>query len=212
MKIDLHIFTNATVYAPRIEVIKSTYQSFVSAFGNIAQPIVWCDPKPNLIHADKYISNLKEYFNDVRVTESLSDGYIQSINQSSADFMFMLEHDWEFIKSNIHHSLDEICNTMTADKLIHFRFNKRQNIAKGWDTKLTEVNSNVTYCLTPCVSNNPHIIKRDLYTKHALKYIVVDSGSHGIEHKLQNIDNIRGAIYGSVDYPQTVSHTDGRNR
>ena len=210
-KIELHIFTNATVNAPSTEIIEQTYKSFCEKFQFKNNPIVWYDPKPNKDSANIYLERLEKIFPTVNLTSSLSDGYKKSVLSSNAEFLFMLEHDWLFLET-IKHSLEEICNQMILDNLLHLRFNKRKNITKGLDTYLNEVvGKNFTYCKTPSLSNNPHIIQKDLYKKIALQYVKVSKSSMGIEHKLSPIKHLEGAIYGPMEYHATIEHLDGRS-
>lgn len=209
MNFELHIFTNSTVSAPSTTIIETTYESFCKCFNEEIIPIVWYDPKPNTDNADEYLINLKKIFPNVNLTTSLSDGYIKAITNSSAEFLFMLEHDWHFMP-NITHSLNEICDLMTNDNIVHLRFNKRDNCPVRADKRLQEVKSSITYCITPFLSNNPHIIKKDLYLEKALPYIKNESGSKGIEQRLQKVKSIEGAIYGPLNYTNTIKHLDGR--
>lgn len=210
MNIELHLFTNATVSAPSTKMIESTYSSFCNCFNFNTTPIVWYDPKPNIKSSDDYSRNLKKIFPIVNVTSSLSDGYIQAVKNSTADFLFMLEHDWKFL-STIKHSLQDICNLMISDRLVHFRFNKRSNLPVRLDKRLQEVSSSIQYCITPFLSNNPHIIQRELYLENALSYLKKEAGSKGIEQRLKRVKSLKGAIYGPLNYPQTVQHCDGKN-
>lgn len=211
MNIELHIFTNSTISAPNTKIIETTYQSFCDCFNTKIIPTIWYDPKPNIEKANDYLNNLKNIFPVVNETTSLSDGYIRAISNSSTEFLFMLEHDWEFLQ-NITHSLEEICNLMINDNLIHLRFNKRKNIVKHTDKFLKEVKKeNITYCITPSLSNNPHIINRQKYISEALKYTRNFSGSKGIEQRLNKVKSLKGAIYGPLNYANTIEHLDGKN-
>jgi hypothetical protein len=207
--IELHIFTNSTVSAPTTQMIEQTYSSFVNTFGAIDKVTVWCDPHPNTEQGQQYLANLKEIFPTVNQTNSLSDGYVKAVNLSTADFMFMLEHDWDFL-SGITHSLDTMMTVMTHDDLLHMRFNKRANVAKKSDRDLAEVaNTTMPYCTTRFLSNNPHIINRKKYIQHALPLIHVREKTFGIEKDLSCAD-LTGTIYGPMNHPATVAHTDGK--
>jgi len=208
--IELHIFTNSTGSAPSTDLIKNTYNSFLNCFKKELSVTIWCDPKPNVEQSEKYINNLKLEFPKVMITESLSDGYVKAVKGSSTDYLFMLEHDWKFLPT-INHSLDEILKIMLEDRLLHFRFNKRANVAKKMDKTLTEVHKkNFSYCVTPGLSNNPHIIDRKLYIDNALQYVNIKSKALGIEKELSN-SPLTGAIYGQLNYPNTIEHTDGKS-
>lgn len=208
---ELHIFTNSTINSPSTELITHTYNSFLETF-NVDCPVtVWYDPKPNKEKADLYYKNLIKKFTNINITKSLSDGYIKAVETSQSDFLCMLEHDWEFLPT-ITNSIDDILDTIQEDNILHFRFNKRKNNQTGWDTYLEEIQSkNFLYCKTPCLSNNPHIIQKDLYTNKALQYLKVSKSSKGIEHELSSINHLEGSIYGPLNYPPTIKHLDGRS-
>jgi hypothetical protein len=158
-----------------------------------------------------YIEDLRKYFPFVYKSDSLSDGYIKAVNSPyNDDFMFMLEHDWQFNKSLIKHSLEEICAVMEAFGAYHLRFNKRANIISGWDIGLEECSfDSFKFCKTSVLSNNPHIIHVGRYREKCLPLLQIKPGSKGIEENLTHVGLV-GAIYGPKDYPATVHHIDGR--
>jgi len=213
--IELHLFTNSTIYAPATEIIENTYESFKNVFdpnGEISV-YVWCDSRPYIETSRKYILNLMSVFGDnVTRVKSLSDGYIRAIKRSDADILFMLEHDWEFQSQNIDHTLEQIVDEFRHNEdMVHFRFNRRKNEVKGSDHWLEETQGkHMTYCVTPSMSNNPHIIHRKRYRKRALPYLKVCKGSQGIEGPLSRVDGLNSALYGSLEHPRTVKHTNGR--
>lgn len=217
MKISVNIFTNSTLSAPKTDIIRRTYDSFCETFGNEYPVAVWCDPKPNFKMSKYYIEELRKYFPFVYKSDSLSDGYIKAVNSPyNDDFMFMLEHDWQFNKQLIKHSLEHICLYMKFAKIYHLRFNKRQNVVSGWDIGLTEQNmlngadgQYFSYCETSVLSNNPHIIDVKTYREKCLPLIQIKPGSKGIEENLTHV-GLAGAIYGPRDYPACVRHIDGR--
>lgn len=155
----------------------------------------------------------KVWHNEPGGTESLSDGYIKAVTQSDAEYLFIMEHDWQFMGKNIHHDLSQILSFLDLSKIDHFRFNKRRNRVAVWDTRLSQVeHSGLKCCLTPNVSNNPHIVRRE----SALQWIdngwvVKTTGSRGIEENLTD-KQIISAIYGGLNHPATVKHLDGSKR
>lgn len=208
--LELHIFTNSTISSPSTSMIEDTFNSFKKTFSINLKPIVWCDLNPNIEKSIEYVHNLKNIFSEVHQTNSLSDGYVKSIHNSNSDFLFMLEHDWEFL-STITHDLNEIIEVMNIEKIVHLRFNKRSNIAKKFDKELKAVDHHkMPYCTTNGVSNNPHIINRKMYIDEALKFVNVREKSFGIEKELSN-KGICAAIYGGENYPATILHKDGKN-
>lgn len=214
MRIELNIFTNSCKQFTNTNIINKTYNSFMSVFNYDGDVNIWCDPKPNIKFSKKYIKLLSKQFDNVYVTKSLSDGYVKAVKNSKSDFMFMLEHDWLFIKKNITHTLDEIIDEMIYGDLIHFRFNKRSNIIQAWDKELRQIQkyNKVPYCTTQAISNNPHIISTDKYKDNFLNKVVIkNKGNSGLEDKLSN-KNLYGCIYGPINYPATIQHLDGSQK
>jgi len=216
MSIDLHIFTNCHIFTPSTILVRDTYNSFLETFGDdfadTEEIKVWLDPNPIKKKYSEYRRNLSKNFSNLEVTNSLSDGYIKAVQNSTADHLFMLEGDWIFNTDLIKHSLSEIIAEMELNGIYHLRFNKRQNTEDGWDTGLTECKgNNFTYCKTPILSNNPHIINRKKYIEFIKKeFIKVKPGSHGIEGVISKQEETWGAIYGGLNYPATLTHCDGR--
>lgn len=210
MEIDLNIFTNCHNTAPSTKLVEETYESFCKTFG-VMTPVIWCDSHPRKeVYAD-YRDNLLKLFPVVRQCKSLSHGYLKSIEHSKADYIFQLEGDWFFKKKYITHTLEEICEAMKALSLYHFRFNKRRNIERIWDTSLKECSiDNLHFCLSPNISNNPHIIDRQKYINEIIQYIEIRPGSKGIEERLNRQGKYFSCVYGKRNYVATIKHIDGR--
>lgn len=209
--IELKVFTNCTYHIKNHQTIHDTIKSFENTFGPYPMQI-FVDPNPNLKDSDDYINELKERYSDVQISDSLSDGYIKAVNQSKSEFLFMLEHDWSFIKERIHHSLEEICDIMKRDSLHHLRFNQYDNKYKdGVDMKCycESIFECDEYVKVRGASNNPHLIYSNIYKRDLMKYIKKEKGSIGIE---QNLTNSQGnfAVYGKVNHQHTINHTDGQ--
>jgi len=210
-KIQLNIFTNCSIYSPDVEIIKQTYISFCQTFDHKQEiPVkVFCDSHPFAERINEYVINLKRLFDEIHVTDSLSDGYLESIRVSNAPYLFQLEGDWVF-NDNITHTLREIIEAMENEGIYHLRFNKRANKIAGWDKRMDEMScGGIAYCVTNNMSNNPHIINREKYNKEIAAYIRRSPGSKGIEEMLLRAP-FDGAIYGPMNYPATVCHIDGR--
>lgn len=214
--ISLHIFTNSTKFSPSTKTILRTYKSFQKTFDlkNI-ETTVWLDPNPNIDKSDNYYKNLQRHFTTVRIARSLSDAYLMALNESKSKYLFMLEHDWVFVQSKINHSMNFILNNF-PEKISHFRFNQFKNItnwqlhkgAVGEIITKPEINGHLTYSLTNCASNNPHIIHKERYFKSGIEFIKISSGSNGIEENLWGI--IDSAVYGDIGHPATIRHTNGK--
>ena len=211
-KVELHIFTNSTQHAPGTELVERTYSSFVNAFGTPMKTKVWHDPKPNKRASTEYHQNLEKLFPEVHLSTSLSDGYTRALKEAETEFLFMLEHDWEFVSELINHDIARICTTMKKAGILHFRFNKMSNATGVDDRWLTEQRSgDLAYCVTPYLSNNPHVIQREKYIEEALPHLFVSKHGrkYGIEEALIKAVHLHGAIYGPEGHPPTVKHLDG---
>ena len=212
--IKLNIFTNSTASAPSMDIIEATYRSFLRAFCKRPEemrPTIYLDRHPNISANRKYAARLYKLFGDLVEVESMSDGYVRSIKYSKDDYLFQLEHDWQFEEKFIRHSLAEILTVMQERGLYHFRFNKRENKVAVWDKVMTErVTPALTWCESNNLSNNPHIIDRKKYADDLMQYIQVIPGSKGIEEKLNAVGGLVSCVYGPLGYPATVTHLDGR--
>lgn len=211
MNIALNIFTNCTSTAPNTDTIRRTYDSFCDCFGGEFPVVVWIDPHPVVNKCEKYAENLLKMFDNIKKRQSLSDTYKSSIEYNDSDYLFQLEHDWQFNKNLINHSLSELTEIMSQNNIYHLRFNKRANLKAGWDTQFKENEfSGVKFCVSNNISNNPHIIDRKRYLKDHINHIKILPGSKGIEEELNATGKYYSAVYGPLNYPATVTHTDGR--
>jgi pyruvyltransferase len=205
----LSLFTNC--YGTDLETIKNTHKSFVETFGDIPKT-VYLDPRPREDLFDEYRKHLESEFGRVVKTESLSDGYIKSIDEATTPYLFQLEHDWKF--QNITHTLDEIIDLMRKDQIYHFRFSKLINhhirAFRKWQSYILEKGDKIKYCETDNLSNNPHIIEVKKY-RDIRWMIKKEKGSMGIEQNLTR-KGLVGCQYGGLDYPPTIVHTSHLHR
>jgi hypothetical protein len=210
---ELNIFTNCSIFAPSVEILKETYISFCQTFDPEQKiPVtVYCDKNPKHFVLSAYIKNLEKLFDNIEITNSLSEGYIKSIASGTSEYLFQIEHDWVFNNEYITHYLEEIIDFMRISKTYHFRFNKRSNKVSGWDKimKPGKING-FNFCQSNNLSNNPHIIDREFYQKKLFKLIKVSPGSKGIEERLNMAGKYKSILYGPEGHPATVTHIDGR--
>ena len=216
MIIELHIFTNSTVHSPSTTYIENTYKSFMDTFKYKMKTTVWCDRNPNVEASEEYINNLKKIFPIVNhEVGGLSHGYHLAAKNSNSEFLIMLEHDWDFIAKNIHHTLPQLIDGMRRDDILHLRFNRRPqgNISMEMDTGLAPVKGKVfDFCTTPLLGNNPHIINRQRWLDEAAKHThyMGFGGAYGLEEFL-HASPLIGALYGPLGHPPTIYHTDGKH-
>lgn len=211
MNIEVNFFTNCHRSSPAIDILKQSIESFFDTWGKMPYKI-YVDPHPGIRKFVQYSRNIKKIYGKVIQTGSLSDGYINAIQSSNTDFLFMVEADWIWNKENINHSLEDILTYMDLFRIYHLRFNQRENIIKTWDRKLLECgDSNFPFLRTNNVSNNPHILRREIGLDWIRKgWIKIKPGSKGLED--EHIQNPRtwGAIYGPFNHPAIIHHLNGR--
>jgi hypothetical protein len=202
--IELNVFTNSRDNFPAsTEHIERTISSFKHTFETIPMQI-WFDPNPNIKKASKYKKRLQTLYDcPIIETTSLSDGYVKAVTTSKSPYLFMLEHDWEFVPPI--DSLANLISLMNQYKITHLRFNKRKNEVAGSDRDVRDIDGK--FCLTSWVSNNPHIIHRKRWIREALPFVEISKGSRGIEHRLKN-KGITAAIYGPQGQEVKVIHLD----
>lgn len=223
----LCIYTNCTDFnSGDSSLLANTVNSFDSVFSindYIEEIFVFLDPNPNTSNLRIYQNSIFEFFNSRRfptvkfiVTDSLSRGYLNSLNFAKTKYLFQLEHDWEFIQVNIRHNLEDIVKMMYFNNLKYLRFNKRDNIVAGLDFLMEELpvhDSPIKVCKTNNISNNPHIIDRERYISDGIhKMIKLSKLSFGIEEELTKKLAFTGVVYGPKFHPATIRHTDGKIR
>jgi hypothetical protein len=221
MDIELHIFTNSTVNAPDTWHIENTYNSFKKTFPVDIPVTVWCDRNPNQEKSEEYLEALRKIFPVVNhEVGGLAHGYHMAVRGSNKEFLFMLEHDWEFYTDRIPNTLEQIVDGMRKDNILHMRFNRKvggnepdAHASFGHDMDWVDYEGSVfPYSMVNAVSNNPHIINRQRWLDEAAKHThyVGFGREYGLEEYLTS-SPIRGAIYGPRGHPPTIFHTDGKN-
>lgn len=204
---ELHIFTNCTDVIRETNYIVQSYNSFCNTFDKII-PTIWLDSNPNTKESEWYKNFLHVSFPNSQINDvtSLSDGYIKMIDNSQSDFIFVLEHDWKFLKENINHSLSDLCDIIETNNISHLRFQRLHNasLMNGVDI----IDNNPMFQTVKMAYNNPHIVYVPEYRKTARKYICIDAGSMGIEDRLSHRDDCKFAVYGTLPM---VEHLDGRD-
>lgn len=213
--IDLNIFTNCTEkYSDDASLIKNTYESIIKVFGDehLGKVRIFMDPQPCSEKVHGYRAHIQEAisgWDGIFITDGLADGYIKSTEVCESDYIFQVEHDWEFLPT-IKHSLEFLVGCMKKQGMDHLRFNKRNNI-HAVNESLTEIQVNgCTFCKTTKRSNNPHIINRKSYLNGWNDRIDLSNTpkrADGIENMMVGLT---GYIYGEYNYPQQIEHTDGR--
>ena len=106
------------------------------------------------------------------------------------------------------------------DNIKYVRFNKRKNIKAGFDALnhlfgLQVKQENYTYTRTPAWSDNNHLCLTRYYTDIVMKECpdgcaAMEQSLHG-KNKNEEIHNKYGTyLFGKLNHPQVINHTDGR--
>lgn len=212
--IDLNLFTNCTKnFSGDAALITDTFNSFVDTFSleQVNKIRVFVDPQPEESNLDNYIEEINKNIpcHEVVITNGFADGYIKSTTICESDYLFQLEHDWIFTDA-VTHSLAEIVSLMKGINAEHLRFNKRANVVHGEDVLVEQSYEGMKYCRTPIRSNNPHIVKKRAYLDNWNSKIDLSNTpkrADGVENMLRRAG---GYVYGPMNTPQQVIHTDGR--
>lgn len=228
--LELHLFTNINNNIRKRLTIKDTYLSFVKKFGKY-KTTIWLNPLPNDDSEvfDWYLSYLKKEFPRVKInlTKSHAEGWIRAVEESTTPYVFMLEHDWEFT-DKVTHSIEEICEDMRLDNIIHYRFHKK-SIQKlysdrqwGLESRFPDQGKNTKYFRTRSLSNLPGIIDKSLYTRFFITMLKQANknrvGRGGIEQnlihvqeKMPELKDYKFVIYGDNFYfEKSVNHLNAR--
>ena len=126
----------------------------------------------------------------------------------SSAFTLVVQDDLLFIRDV---PLYEIMNAMVKNPALkHIRFNRRQNMVEGLDTKLKELKFNgVQFTKTNNWSDNNHLVKTDYYAKYVFPNME-DLKTYP-ENRLRVLNekypNKYGTyIYGGIGSPNVIKH------
>ncbi|MCA0401100.1 MAG: hypothetical protein LCH38_09820 [Proteobacteria bacterium] len=219
-RINLNVFSNVASRDAADCLVPEAIASYLACFDGergARETIirVFCDPKPHRANFPAWIEAIRAGTQGLSVeiveSEGLIDSFARSIVMSECDYAMQLEHDFVFLKKNIPHSISEMVAAMRAGDIDFLRFNKRRNIAQGYDLFLDEARaSNVPMCRVNGRSNNPQIIRVDYYREVVYPIIAGPKGQEiGLEGGLCRFVG-GGHLYGPLGWPRTVQHLDGR--
>src|SRR5690606_7801976 len=121
MNLSIAGFSNCTEDCSDNPAIYESLYGLGLAFKDAYQTLtlrIYVDPNPNKGKFKKYTEKLAERKFYVEKTKGLADGYLRAIHQAAqdgAEFVFMVEHDWQFQPDNIEHTLADITFRMKKD-------------------------------------------------------------------------------------------------
>jgi hypothetical protein len=105
------------------------------------------------------------------------------------------------------------------DNIKYVRFNKRKNIKAGFDALnhlfgLQVKQKNYTYVRTPAWSDNNHLCLKEYYTEIVMKECLDDTCMewqlHGKNENEELHKKYGTYLFGELNHPQVIKHTDGR--
>ena len=215
--VNLNIFTNVTSPDARHclvpEVVHSFLRSFETSLGGYQiVSRIFIDPKPHSENFEDWIkaicAGLPEVAFEIVPTEGLINGFWRSVEISEGEYAVQLEHDFVFLKSRIHHGLDQMIGEMRRANINFIRFNKRRNVRVGYDLFLDpEPFTTIPLSRISGRSNNPQIIDVAYYRN--LFASMPDIKRLGLEGGLCRYAG-GGHLYGVPGWPRSVQHLDGR--
>lgn len=211
---------------PSIEVIKDTIESLSYLTLPPNTPVILTHDFGESESYDQYLKTLASYIQDkpnMKIVKKTSPrGYLTGNLKYAMDFVFskyilIIQHDLPFIAPvNMIHVTEDMNH---RPELKHVRFNKRHNVKMDSDAlndlfgkQLDAIHQ--TYTRTPSWSDNNHVSLTEYYRK----VVFEDGGPHFPESNLikksinESIHNKYGTyLYGPLNYPARIKHTDGRN-
>jgi hypothetical protein len=213
----LNVFTNFCANKIENLPIFETLRSFGAAFGfeAFSNIRVFCHAAPLTVPFGAFHAALLRTIPgrtiELHSTRGLADGYVRSLQLSNAEFLYQLEHDYEFDPSRIGHLVSDIAQAMRAAGIPYLRF----NIGPNADNELDRVEAldmaGIPVCKTVIFSNRPHLLDRTYALQNYVPQMnVAGRGYRGIEKELTEAFK-SGWIYGPHGHPPVIRHIDGHN-
>lgn len=168
------ITANLIPSAPRTMLLQATVDSLVLLNAPDVRLVITVDGEPSQ-RLNEYVENIKnvcrnaEHMCNVTATgyqAGLLDNIYNGLKQVYTEFVLVIQNDLPFIRNiNI---LDVVKTVQMHGAIKYLRFNKRNNIRKGWDdkpcfnTKSIQLN-NMNFVNTPAWSDNNHLVRKKYY-------------------------------------------------
>lgn len=216
---NLNVFTNVASRDPSHCLAQHAVRSFFDTFGWESRhrivTRIFIDPNPNPDRFEPWVATIREALPDIPFelvrTNGMLDGFARSLQVGEGAYAMQLEHDFVFVKSRIHHSLDRMLEEMRARGIDYLRFNKRRNRPAAYDLGVEPAgDADFPICRISGRSNNPHILDTARYREVVLPLLKRPDGSSvGLEGGICRYVG-GGYLYGAYGHPRTVGHLDGR--
>ena len=211
---------------PSLSIIKQTIDSLHLINYPSDTKIILAHDYCNNVNYNLYFKELNHYvkaFPNIMIVTRETHGHLvgnirNALHYVTTKYILVIQHDLPFVRS---FDIQKVISDMEENPSIKYvRFNKRNNIKSGFDALndlfgLQQEQTNYTYTRTPAWSDNNHICTTSYYNTIVMKECSdgypMEICLHGKNVNLET-HNIYGTyLFGPLDYPQTIYHTDGRN-
>lgn len=211
---------------PKIKIIQETIESLHLINMPSDTEIILAHDYNNHINYKKYLENLNKYitsFSNIKIVERKDHGHLtgnirNALQYVNSKYILIIQHDLPFISK---FDIQKIIYDMEEnDNIKYVRFNKRKNIKTGFDELnnlfgLQVKQKNYTYTRTPAWSDNNHLCLTSYYTDIVMKEcpngIPMEVYLHGKNKNEETHKKYGTYLFGELNYPQVIKHTDGRN-
>lgn len=179
-----------------------TIDSFKSMVDKDIPIIIGYDNHNDNIYKQILETYCKNYNYSLVVTDNsnLSQNLINSIENINTKYVFILEHDWEFI-SNI--NLSSLITLMdNYNNINYIRFNKRKTILfEPFDSPLEEINiDGINLLKVWSYSGNPHIVRTSFLKDIVVKVIEISKWKNhpkrGMEASMTELIKLKAKKFG----------------
>jgi hypothetical protein len=211
---------------PSIKIIQDTIESLQLINIPSNTKIILAHDYNKDINYIKYFEKLNEYIKslyNIKIVISSKNGHLtgnvrNALQYVTSKYILVIQHDLPFIKKFDIQKV--ICDMDENTDIKHVRFNKRRNIKAGFDGinnlfGLQVKQKNYTYTRTPAWSDNNHLCLTEYYMNIVMKECPDGYPMERILHSKNKNEEIHKKygtyLFGQLNQPQVIKHTDGRN-
>lgn len=170
---------------------------------------------------DEYLNKLKNHYEDksnIKIIKKPEWGHLtgsvrHAFSYVETDYVLIVQHDLPFVRQFDASSIIDDMENLSYLKYV--RFNKNSNVdGNGCDSFREQIKRNNNYIKTNCWSDNNHICKADYYNSLILKEapdgVPMEAVIAWEAYKNENFEKYQTYVYGEMNEPQYIKHTDGK--
>ena len=210
---------------PSIFLIKDVIESLRFLNLNENTPILLAhdyNDHPKYLEYLEYLKDYIQHNSNIKIVKRDSKGHLtgnirHAMQFVNTKYVLILQHDLPFIK-NV--NINKVMDDMDLHPIMkHIRFNKRKNIKAHYDGINNlfgkEIKANhYSYTRTPAWSDQNHICLTSYYNDLILKECkdgkFMEDQLYGRNKDEQAHQKYGNYLFGPVDHPTMISHTNGR--